>query len=61
VRVAFGIGEARESMEMSRGFAEPVTKGLTKRDIAIDVIGQHHTTSGHGWAISERRPKSTLA
>jgi hypothetical protein len=61
VRVAFGCGEPRESLEMPRGCAEPVTKGLTKRDIAIDVIGQHQTTSGHGWAISESRPKSTLA
>ena len=48
-------------MEMLRGLVEPEAEGLTKRDVALDVGGQHDGTSGHGWAISERRPKSTLA
>jgi hypothetical protein len=61
VRVSSGSGEPGESVETSRGVAELETEGLAKRDITIDVGGQHDATSGHGWAISERRPKSTLA
>ena len=36
-------------------------EGLAKRDVALDVGGQHDGASGQGWAISDRRPKSTLA
>ena len=56
-----GSGEPGESVETSRGVAELEAEGLAKRDIALDVGGQHDGTSGHGWAISDRRPKSTLA
>ena len=61
VRVTPGRGEPGESMETSRGVAKPEAEGLAQRDVALDVGGQHDGTSGHGWAISERRPKSTLA
>jgi hypothetical protein len=46
---------------MSRGIAEPEAEGLAQRDISLDVGRQHDATPGHGWAISERRSKSTLA
>jgi hypothetical protein len=48
-------------MEKPRDAAELEPEGLAERDVTIDVGGQHDATSGHGWAISERRPKSTLA
>ena len=50
-----------KAREMPRGVAELEAEGLAKRDVALDVGGQHDGTSGHGWAISDRRPKSTLA
>ena len=61
MRVTPGGGEPGESTEMSRGIAEPEAEGLAQRDVALDVGGQHDGTIGHGWATSDRRPKSTLA
>jgi len=48
-------------METSRGVAELEAEGPAQRDITVNVCGQHDGTAGHDWAISERRPKSTLA
>src|SRR5258708_37726631 len=50
-----------EGLEPSRGVAELEAEGLAQRDVALDVGGQHGGTAGHGWAISDRRQKSTLA
>lgn len=61
MRVAPGRGEPGECTEMARGVAKPEAEGLAKRDITLNVSRQHDVTPGHGWAISERRPKSTLA
>ena len=58
VRMCVRPGPRRtgQIMEMARGVAKLETEGLAKRDITLNVGRQHDVTSGHGWAISERRP-----
>jgi hypothetical protein len=61
VRITFRRREGRERTKLSRGVVKLEAERLPKAHVPFNVIGQHDETSGHGCAISDRRPKSTLA
>ena len=61
MRVTPGHGKPGEGAEEACDAAELEAESLTQRDVALNVGCQHDTIPGHGWAISDRRPKSTLA
>jgi hypothetical protein len=54
-------GEAGERAEVSPSVAQLMAEDLPERQITLDGVGQHGAVPGHGLAISDRRPKSTLA
>ena len=54
-------GERREGSQLFRGVMKFEAERLSEGHIPFNVVAQHDETSGHGCAISERRPKSTLA
>jgi hypothetical protein len=53
--------EGGERAKLFRGVVKCEAERLPEADVAFHLIGQHDEISGHGCAISERRPKSTLA
>jgi hypothetical protein len=61
VGVAVRSREGGERAKLFRGVVKCEAERLPEADVAFNLIGQHDETSGHGCAISERRPKSTLA
>lgn len=53
--------EPGEGAEASRGAAQLEAEGLAEQEVILDAGGQHDGAPGQGWAISDSRPKSTLA
>jgi hypothetical protein len=53
--------ERREYAKLFRGVVKFEAERLAEAHVTFNVVAQHDETSGHGCAISERRPKSTLA
>lgn len=59
--VAPSLGVAGEGTQVARDLMELEAERLAERDVALGVGGQHDTAPGQGCAISDSRPKSTLA
>jgi hypothetical protein len=59
--VSLFVCETRKGSELATGPDELEPEGPTDCEIALDIVDQHGDTSGHGWAISESNPRSTLA
>jgi hypothetical protein len=61
VCITFISSEPGEGAEIFRFVVKLIAECLAKQNVAFNLSHQHEDTSGHGWAISDRRPKSTLA
>lgn len=59
--VARRRGEPGEGVEALRHPVQPEAEGPPERKVVLHLGSQHPAPPGHGWAISAKRAKSTLA